>query len=213
MPESENPTKTEESKWITIGGKKVEIKPGEEGEENIREKLPSVRGEKEKNTKEALSKSYVKRYDLIKSIFNPRDEVVFDEYKKNGIVAGSDGNHLKILNKGEIISVHKNSVFKKSELIGDVHWDTISDRDRLFILEKAGLHPSYRGRDWMSIQPNIREVIRKTSTPAGYDSSNSGVSNPIYNPVSEDKTVSQRLKEEEESQHENEDTDEKKRDY
>lgn len=212
MPESENPTKTEESQWVTMGGKKVEIKPGEEGEEHTREALPSLRGEKEKNTKEALSKSYIKRYDLIKSIFNPRDEVVFDEYKKSGLIAGSDGNHLKILNKGEIISVHKNSVFKKSELIGNVHWDTTSDLYRLYVLEKAGLHPSYRSRDWMSIQPNIRKMILKTSSPAGYDSASSGVSNPIYNPVNEDKTVSQRIKEEEESQHENGDTDEKKRD-
>jgi hypothetical protein len=43
MPESENP---EESKFITVGGKHIEIKPGEDIEDKTREALPSARGEK-----------------------------------------------------------------------------------------------------------------------------------------------------------------------
>lgn len=202
MPTSESPTKTEESKWITVGGKKIEIKPGEEGEEYTREKLPSVRGEKEKNTKEALSKAYTKRFNIHKSIFSPRDEVVYDEYRKSGIVAGSDGDKVKVLSGGIIYSISKNSVFKKSELIGDIHWDTLSVPDRILIINKHGLDANYVTRDWANIQPNIRTIIQKES-PAGYSSVSSGTNNPVYNPLNDDKTVSQRIKEEEESQHEN----------
>lgn len=213
MPESEKPTKTQESKWITVQGKKIEIKPGEDLDEKTREKLPSARGEKEKNTKEALSKIYVPRYDYQKSIFQPRDEVVFNKYQDEGIVAGADGEYIKILSKGRITSFHKNGVFKKNELIENTHWDTMTKECRLYCLNKAGLGSAYVGRNWMALQPNIRMLVRKTNSPAGYESTSSGVGNPIYNPLNEDKTVSQRIKEEEEKQHEKDEDSEKIRSY
>lgn len=202
MPQSERPMKSDEDEWITIQGKKVNIKPGENIEDKIREKLPSLRGEKEKATKEALSKEYVKRYDYNKSIFQPRDEVIFDEYKKEGLVAGIDGQYIKILNDGRIMSVHQNTVFKKSELIDGKHWDSMSVQYRTYCLNKVGLGSSYSNRHWMVLQPNIRIEIKKINSPAGYESTSAGVGNPIYNPIHEDKTVSQRIKEEEKKQHE-----------
>lgn len=214
MPEN---IKDPESKWITVQGKHVEVQPGEEIEDKLREKLPSLRGEKEKNTKEALSKQYVKRHDYLKSIFQPRDEIVYDEYKKSGVVAGADGEVLKILNEGRIVSIHKNDVFKKSELIDGVHWDSMSKEYRIYCLNKVGLGSTYLGRNWMELQPNVRMAIRKINSPAGYESTSSGVGNPIFNPLNEDKTVSQRIKDEEGKQHEekqdNKGVDEKNRNY
>lgn len=209
--------KNPESKWITVQGKHVEVQPGEDIEDKLRERLPSARGEKEKNTKEALSKEYVKRYNYQKSIFQPRDDIVYDEYKKSGVVAGADGEVLKILNEGRIVSIHKNGVFKKSELIDGVHWDSMSKEYRIYCLNKVGLDATYLGRNWMELQPNVRIAIRKINSPAGYESTSSGVGNPIFNPINEDKTVSQRIKEEEEKQHEekqdNKGVDEKNRNY
>lgn len=209
MPESEKPIKTEEEKWITIGGKKINVKPGEDVEDRIREALPSARGEKEKNTKQALSKQYIQRKDLPSSIFKIRDEVVFDEYRKSGQLAGVDGTYLKILYDGYITNIRKDTVFKKSELIPDQHWDTMTKSDKVIVLKNAGIDSSYSDRSWMGLDPHLRNVILKTNSPAGYESTSQGNNNPIYNPISEEKTVSQRIKEEESKQHE-EDADEKK---
>ena len=215
MPEN---VKNPESTWITVQGKHVEVEAGEDIADKIREKLPSARGEKEKNTKETLSKEYTKRYNYQKSIFQSRDEVVYDEYKKSGVVAGVDGDVIKILNEGRIVSIHKNGVFKKSELIDGVHWDSMSKEYRIYCLNKVGIGSTYLGRNWMELQPNIRIEIRKINSPAGYESTSSGVGNPIFNPINEDKTVSQRIKEEEEKQHEenkqdNKGADEKSKQY
>ena len=202
--EHTHPTKTvEQSKWITVGGKKIEVNPEDDAEDKIRESI-SVSGEKQKNTKHAISvqKEYVKRYDIKKSIFNIRDPVVYDEYKKSGIVSGLDGQNVKVYNGRDIEILNKNVVFKKSELLDDTHWDTMSNAHRLHHIEKTGVDQSYINRDWMEIAPNIRNVIQKIASPAGYDSATSGNSNPIYNPVNTNKTVSQRIKEEEETQRE-----------
>ena len=89
MPDKLADTKDTEE-WITIGGKKMRVDAGEDKEELTRPKMPSLRGEKESNTKEAQKSMYKKRFDLIKSPFKPRDEVVFAEYQKSGIVTGLD---------------------------------------------------------------------------------------------------------------------------
>lgn len=202
MPDPTRPTRTKESEWITIGGKKIEIKPEDAIEDKTREKMPSLRGEKEKNTKQALSKIFIKRYSLLPAIFETRDPVVFDEYKKEGLVAGIDGTYLKILSDGVIHTVQKITVFKKSELIDKTHWDTASDEYRVFMLEKAGLHIENFKRNWVGMLPTIRTLIQKTNSPAGYESTSSGIGNPIYNPLNENKTVSQRIKDEEKKQKE-----------
>ena len=62
--------------WITIGGKKMRIDAGEDKEDITREPMPSARGEKQANTKEA-QKVYKKRLNLIKSIFKPSDLISF----------------------------------------------------------------------------------------------------------------------------------------
>ena len=64
---------------------------------------------KKKNTKEA-QKVYKKRFELIKTIFKTRDEVVFAEYMKSGVVAGLNGNKLNIMSEGRMYPVHKNNV-------------------------------------------------------------------------------------------------------
>ena len=86
MPDKDSDnTDMDQDKWITVGGKKMKIPAGEEGEEALREKLPSTRGAKESNTKEA-QKTYNRRFGIMKTLFKLRENVVFAEYKKSGII-------------------------------------------------------------------------------------------------------------------------------
>lgn len=189
-------------KWITIGGKKMRVDAGEDQEELTREKMPSLRGEKESNTKEAQKSMYKKRFDLIKSPFKPRDKVVFAEYEKSGVIAGLDGGKVNILSENRIYPVLKNHVFKKSELIGGVHWDTMTNTKRVEVLKSANIPPYYNKQNWGNLDWKIRDVLLKNTSPAGTTTSTTGIHNPIYNPINEEKTVDERIKQEMQRQHE-----------
>lgn len=196
----DKPGDKETEKWITVGGKKIKIEAGEEGEEALREKLPSARGVKESGTKQA-QKQYEQRHDLIKSIFETREKVVFDKYEREGFVSGFEGDFVTIMSKGRVYRKAKNDVFKKSELLGDVHWDTITKSDRVKLLEKSNLPTDYSGQNWGNLSPEIRSALLKNNSPAGMSTSTAGSHNPIYNPINEEKPVSQRIKEEISRQH------------
>lgn len=193
MPDDKD-NKKETSKWITIGGKKIEIPAGEEGEEALREKLPSARGMKESNTKQS-QKSFIKRFGIPRTLLKIRDEVSFDDYKKFGKIAGFDGDTVKILSEGRIFKSDKDHVFKKSELLGELHWDSMTNSDRTKLLKMANIPTDYHTRNWATLTKEIRSVLKETS-PAGMNTATNGVHNPIYNPVKEEKPVSERIKEE-----------------
>lgn len=203
MPDSTD-EKKETSKWITIGGKKIEIPAGEEGEDAIREatesKNRSVRGMKESNTKQA-QKAYQARFGIYKTLFKIRDAVVFDKYNREGVISGFAGDNLTIMSEGRVYKQHKDQVFKKEELLeGGVHWDTLTKADRVPYLTKANLDSSYSTRNWANLPPEIRGVIKEAS-PAGMSTATAGVHNPIYNPINEEKPVSDRIDEEIARQH------------
>jgi len=186
-PKADSDKDTEE--WITVGGKKMRVDAGADKEDLTREKMPSARGEKEKNTKEA-QKVYKKRFELIKTIFKTRDQVVFAEYNKSGVVAGLNGDKLNIMSEGRIYPVSKNSVFKKSELLGDRHWDTMTNVSRVQILKSFNLPTYYNKQNWGNISIEIRQALLKNAAPAGTTTADAGIHNPIYNPINEEKSVS-----------------------
>lgn len=197
-PKIEDDRDTEE--WITIGGKKMRVDAGADKEDLTREKMPSARGEKERNTKEA-QKVYKKRFGLIKSIFKPRDEVVFAEYNKSGIISGLNGERVNILSEGRIYPIEKNHVFKKSELLGDRHWDTLTNVDRIEVLKSYKLPTYYNKQNWGNLSIEIRQALLKNLSPAGTTTSTTGIHNPIYNPINEEKSVSDTIDEEMSRQH------------
>lgn len=195
-----------EEKWITVGGKKMRIPAGEEGEELVRTPLPSLRGAKESNTKEAQkSDIYKMRFDLIKSQFKIREPVVFAEYKKSGIVQGINGGIVNILCEGRIYPINKTYVFKKSELLGERHWDTMTNINRVEILKICNLPAFYNKQNWGNLAVEIRTTLlkynRSYSASAGLTTNNAGIMNPIYNPLNEEKSVDDRIKEEIKRQH------------
>lgn len=209
MPDSKkDPTKKETDKWITIGGKKIKIPAGEEGEDYIREKLPSAKGVKESGTKQA-QKTLQRRFGLIKSPFKIREEVVFDQYKKSGIIAGFDGDMIKILSNNRIFRIQKNDAYKVNELIGGYHWDTLTNNDRADLLKQINAPTDLANRNWGNLTEEIRSVL-KEGNPAGYTTSTSGTHNPIYNPVNEEKTLSDRIDSEIKRQREDKGEDEEK---
>jgi len=177
-------------KWITVGGKKVQVDEDESAEEAIREKIPSdVRGDKEKNTKEA--RKSVVRHDLNKSVFRFRDDVVFDDFKKEGKVGGFENDYVTIFCKGIKYTRHHNYVFKKSELIKGIHWDTMSIDERTEVLKNSTISLNYLKHDWVKLPAVLQDKIQKDVS--GVSTSTSGV----YNPVNQDKTISDRIKEDE----------------
>ncbi|NIT99627.1 MAG: hypothetical protein GWN01_01380 [Nitrosopumilaceae archaeon] len=196
MPEKNNEFE-DDCTWKTIGGKRLCIPKGEEGEEYIRQQLPSARGDKESGTKQAR-KAFLERHNIVKSQFRFRDEVLFDQFTKSGIVYGYGlGDNLKIYSKGRHVERHPDKVFKKSEMIGDSHWDAMTIRDRIDILKASGVSENYLKHDWAKIPAPIQDKIIKGSHPAGYGASSgfSTVTEGVYNPVNQDKTVEEKVKE------------------
>lgn len=201
MPEDKPIEDKDAEEWITVGGKKMRVDAGTDKEELTRPKMPSARGEKEHNTKEAQKSLYKKRFDLIKSPFKPRDEVVFAEYKKSGIIRGVDGGKVNILSEGRNYPVLKNHVFKKDELIKGVHWDTMTNVDRVAVLKESHLPVFYNKQNWGNLDHRVREQLLKNVSPAGTTTSTTGIHNPIYNPINEEKSVDTTIKEEMDRQH------------
>lgn len=203
MPDDKISGGKDTEEWITIGGKKMRVDAGEDAEKHTRTPMPSLRGEKESNTKEAQKAMYKVRFDLIKSPFKPRDEVVFAQYKKSGIISGIDGGKVNVISEGRNYPTNKNHVFKKSELInGDRHWDTMTNVDRVEVLKSYNLPTFYNKQNWGNLSWEIRQkLLNKNVSPAGTTTSTTGIHNPIYNPINEEKTVSDRIDDEMTRQH------------
>ena len=190
---SDNKEKPDE-KWVTVGGQKIALKSGEDINDKLEGKK-DLRGEKGKNTKE--TKKYIKREGLFKSRFDLRDTVVFNKYENSGMVVGVMGDMVKISQapNNKIVVVDQNMVFKTSELLsGGVHWDTLDPLDRINYLDKCHLSPTYINKNWEEITKEIRNVI-KINNPAGDSYGSDGTMNPIYNPIENNKTLSDRIQE------------------
>jgi hypothetical protein len=193
MPQMDVP----EKKWITINGSAHEVDSEEADKLKQEGGTKDLRGEKEKNTKEAR-KAFVHRLALNKSNVNYREEVFYDEFQKSGTIYGFNGEFVRILSKGRQVQRHINNVFKSSEMIGNYHWDTLHDSDRLELLKSTVVSPNYLKSDWVKIPAIIRDKIMKGAHPAGYEGNSGGVETTtpgVYNPVNDHKTISQRIKE------------------
>ena len=200
MTEETKVTPKEGEKWVTVRGKHVMVDPDADAEEKLREKVPSARGEKEKATKEA-QREIRKRFNLIKTPFRMRDEVCFDNFTKEGIVFGFDGDYLKIKTVNGSYDRLANNVFKKSELIKGIHWDAMTDRNRFQAVQKSHVSRNYVNQDWATIPRIVRDNIIKNLGPAGYEGGISTSTTGVYNPVNDDKTVHERIEENLKEQH------------
>lgn len=207
MPDKKPLDDGKEQKWITVGGKKIPVGEDEDAEEATREKLPTdTRGEKEKNTKEA-KKALVKRYNVIKTRVDLRDEVVFDNFEKSGIVCGIDVGGVTIFHKGNKYNRTFSEIFKKSEMVGEYHWDVLSKSDRIDLLKASKVGESYLNNHWCQIPYNIQKALQKGAHPAGYSGSVNTSTQGVYNPVNDDKTISKRIEEKKKKRNEEKESD------
>jgi hypothetical protein len=186
-----------DDKWVTVGGRKINLAE-EDVEDKLSEKPESLRGAKESNTKEAR-KSFIKRHNIKKTLFKLRDNVMFDEYTKSGIVYALEGDYVKILAKNNsYYEKHVSDVFKTNELTIFGHWDTMPLTKRIEILKLGNVSKDYMNTDWYWLSENVRKAILKAQSPngmdgqGGFNSSTEGV----WNPVNEEKTVQERIDEE-----------------
>lgn len=211
MPSDKKPEglESDQDEWITVGGKKIRIPKGEDGEEKVREQLPSASGQKQSNTKEA-QKSHTQRFDVSRTLFKIRDKIVFKDYTKEGVISGFSGDNITIMSDGRICKSDKDHTFLKSELLGEYHWDSMTKADRVALLKKAKISTGYSTSDWSVLSKELR-IALKENAPQGMTTATTGVHTPIYNPINEEKPVSQRIEDEMKRQHETKgDTDEEK---
>lgn len=197
----DNKLKPEEIKgWVTRNGKHQPI-PKEDSDEIGQEKKPSVESEKEKNKEEA-KKHFVKRFGLQKTPFKIRDKVSYDQLSKMGTISGFMGDSINILDdRGVVISRHKDHVFKVSELIKGMHWDAMDSNNRYDVLKEKRLSEDYLNTSWYWLPFDIRNVMLKAQGPAGYEGGGvNTVSTGVFNPIHQEKTVSEKMKEQEEKE-------------
>jgi len=143
-----------------------------------------------------------------KSGFKTKDEVYFDDFKKEGVIVAINQDKLKIFSNKAILFRHSQVVYKKSEMLGDRHWDTLKKTEKIEILNKHNVSKDLARRDWQDIPSAVKQAIYKE------DGSFSGINTDtqnVYNPVTSDKTVSDRIKDEL-SEEDSEDSNSKKSD-
>lgn len=196
-PDGNSEGENKEVKWITVRGKHIPIKPNEDPEKVIQDKLGTKEDDEE-------TKKFIKRHDLIKTPFDFRDHVYFDDLQKTGTLYGFEGEYLKIRgDDGKNYNKHMSYVFKSSEMINGNHWDCMTQKARKNLLDKAMLSDEWRIYNWGGLAKNIRDkILEKNQSPAGYDGGVSTMTPGVYNPVANEKTVSEKVKDNIESKKE-----------
>jgi len=143
---------------------------------------------------------YIQRYHTGET-FEMEDHVSFDNFTKTGIVNGMSTGILEIQgNDGLQYKIQKDTVFLKSDVTQYGHWNTMSTLAKKLILKQAGITVDFSESLWKDINKEVQELILKVASPAGYSGNaddSYGTTKPgTYNPVSENKTLADRLKEE-----------------
>lgn len=127
-----------------------------------------------------------------KSAFKLRDKVYFDGFKKEGIVCKIGNEQLTIFSNKNTFTRHEQVVFKKNETFGPGHWDSIKKQGKIKILNKYKVSKDLASRDWLHIPGAIKKIILKGESEFSSSGINTDTQN-VYNPVSSDKTISDRI--------------------
>lgn len=175
--------------WRTVRGRKVQLDPKKNIQEQIRDSLGEEYTTKRQN-----------RTGLTINHFKIKDEVYFDDFTKQGTIYGIDNKTVKILSDGLRFLKHINSVFKSDETfdIDNIHWDAINKAERSNVLKGAGVLSSYASTDWCILPTYIQKtIIQKYSGGAGGGPGASGFDSGgistgttgTFNPVYEETTI------------------------
>jgi len=143
---------------------------------------------------------YIQRYNTNES-FEIGDTVSYDNFTKIGMINGMGGGVLIIRGEDNLdYKIQKDKVFLKSDVTPFGHWNTMSVLAKKLLLKAAGISVDLSEKLWNSINKEVQDLIIKTATPAGYeghsDESYSTSKPGTLNPVSENKTLAERLKDE-----------------
>ena len=148
-----------------------------------------------------------------KSRFLSQDKVYFDDFKKEGIITAISGDNIRIydIKTKSVVYRHPQTIYKKSETMGCGHWDALSKQERIKLLVKYKASKKIASKDWQYV--TIKHILYKGegSGQIAAQGVNTDTQN-VYNPVSSDKTVSDRIKEELEEQSDSGKKDENKGD-
>lgn len=130
-----------------------------------------------------------------KSAFKTKENVCFDGFEKTGTIIAISKDKLKIFSNKEVVFRHPQTVYKLSEMIGSTHWDTLKKTEKVKILNKHKVSKDLARRDWHDIPSAIKSAIYKdegSDSPTGINTDTLNV----FNPVTSDKTVTERIQEE-----------------
>lgn len=143
---------------------------------------------------------YIQRYHTGET-FEMDDTVSFENFTKTGIVNGMGTGILEIHgDDGLQYKIQKDTVFLKSDVTPFGHWNTMSTLAKKLILKQAEITVDFSESLWKDINKEVQELIIKIASPAGYEGNSDysyDTTKPgALNPVSENKTLADRLKEE-----------------
>lgn len=130
---------------------------------------------------------------VMKSGFRTKDQVLFDNFTKEGVVILATQEKLTIFTGKSTVFRHPQVVYKKDETLDCGHWDVLSKTERIKILVKRKVAKDLSRRDWHFIPGAIKQAIYKE------EGTNNGLNTDAqgqFNPVSSEETVSDRIKEE-----------------
>lgn len=141
-----------------------------------------------------MRNTYITMAKIIqKSGFHLKDTVLFDDFKKEGIITALSPDKLTIFTGKSTLFRHPQVVYKKDETLGCGHWDTLNKSERIKILIKHKVAKDLARRDWQFIPGAIKQAIYKA------EGTNSGINTDtqnVYNPVSTNTTVTDRIRNE-----------------
>lgn len=143
---------------------------------------------------------YIQRYNTGEK-FEIGDKVSFENFTKSGMVNGMGGGMVIVFGEDRReYRIQKDKTFLKSDIIKFGHWNTMSVLARKILLKAARITIDLSEKPWSDINKDIQKLIIKTASPAGFE----GHSDETYdttkpgalNPVSENRSLADRLKEE-----------------
>lgn len=132
-----------------------------------------------------------------KSGFHLKDKVIFDDFKKEGVITALSHDKLTIFTGKSTLFRHPQVVYKKAETLQNSHWDALNKSQRIKILSKQKVSKDLARRDWQFIPGAIKQAIYKeqgTNVGMNTDAQN------VHNPVTSNTTISDRIKDELEEQ-------------
>lgn len=143
---------------------------------------------------------YIQKYNT-GEILEIGNNICFEKFTRTGTIVGKGANMLEVAgDDGLNYKIQQDKAFLKSDVTPFGHWNTMSTLSKKLLLKHAGITVDFSESLWKQINKEVQELIIKIASPAGYTGHSDdsyGTTKPgTFNPVSENKTLAERIKDE-----------------